>query len=195
MADAELPNVAELEEMKEDDFTRAVALVTAFFAVILAITSLGGNNAGKEMMLSQQQASNQWAYYQAKVIREHIYKTEKMTTEVALAERGAAMTVEARGNYEALVKKLGEEAERYSVEKKDVEKQAKELEAARDLNMKKDPYFDFAEVLLQIAIVMASISILAHSRQVFYLSVVMASIGAFLSFNGFTLMFAVPFLS
>jgi len=53
MADIELPNPEELEEIKNQTFTRRVALTTAIFAVILAICSLGGNNAMKEMILAQ----------------------------------------------------------------------------------------------------------------------------------------------
>jgi hypothetical protein len=41
---------------------------------VLPLTSLGGNNATKEMLLSQQQASDQWAFYQSKALREHLYK-------------------------------------------------------------------------------------------------------------------------
>jgi hypothetical protein len=74
MAEIELPNPEELEELNHKSFTRRVALTTAIFAFLLAITSLGGNNAMKEMLLAGQQASDQWAYYQAKVIREHLYK-------------------------------------------------------------------------------------------------------------------------
>jgi hypothetical protein len=40
-----LPNREELEEARGKAFTRRVALTTALFAVILAIASLGGNNA------------------------------------------------------------------------------------------------------------------------------------------------------
>jgi hypothetical protein len=36
---------------------------------VLSIAALGGNNSVKEMLLAQQQASDQWAFYQAKVIR------------------------------------------------------------------------------------------------------------------------------
>ncbi len=43
----------------------------------------------REMLLAQQQASDQWAFYQAKVIREHQYRTQRMRLEVELAERGA----------------------------------------------------------------------------------------------------------
>ncbi len=63
MAEVELPDPEELEEVKGKQFTRRVALTTAIYAVLLAITSLGGNNAMKEMLLAQQQASDQWAFY------------------------------------------------------------------------------------------------------------------------------------
>jgi hypothetical protein len=45
MVEVELPNAEELEEMRGKTFTKYVALVTAVFAVLLAITSLGGNKA------------------------------------------------------------------------------------------------------------------------------------------------------
>lgn len=70
MSDVELPDSEELLEFKEKRFTKRIALVMALYAVMLAITSLGGNNAEKEMMLAQQQASNEWAFYQAKASRE-----------------------------------------------------------------------------------------------------------------------------
>jgi hypothetical protein len=49
-------------------------------------------------------------------------------------------------------------------DKKDIEKEARKLEHERDLYRTKDPYFDYAEVLLQIAIVCSSVAILATSR-------------------------------
>jgi hypothetical protein len=73
--------------------------VTSIFAVCLAITSLGGNRAMKEMLLSQQEASNQWAYYQAKVIREHLYRSQSLLLEAQLLERGSAMKPEARSRF------------------------------------------------------------------------------------------------
>ena len=67
--------------MRGKRFTKRVALTTAIFAVMLAITSLGGNNAMKEMLLAQQQSSDQWAFYQSKVIRQNLYNIEKMRIE------------------------------------------------------------------------------------------------------------------
>ena len=194
MAEVELPNPEELEEQKGNTFTKRVALTTALFAVFLAIASLGGNNATKEMLLAQQQASDQWAFYQAKVIREHQYRAQKLRLEGDLLERGPALQPEARQKLEALLTQFTEEENRYNVEKQEVAKEAKKLEQERDLYRAKDPYFDYAEVLLQIAIVMASISILAGSCPLFYFSLMLAMLGAFLTLNGYLLFVKIPFL-
>lgn len=47
MPEVELPRPEELEEIKAKQFSRRVALCTAIFAVVLAVASLGGNNAMK----------------------------------------------------------------------------------------------------------------------------------------------------
>jgi hypothetical protein len=192
MPEVELPNAEELEEIRGKAFTRTVALTTAIYAVVLAITALGGGNAMKEMLLAQQQASDQWAFYQAKVIREHQYRIARLRLEVELTEREASMASEARQKYAALLARATEEEKRYNAEKTDIETEAKKLEHERDINREKDPYFDFAEVLLQIAIVMSSISILSTSRPMFLLSLVLAICGTLLSVNGYTLLAKLP---
>ena len=147
----------------------------------------------KEMLLAQQQSSDQWAFYQAKVIREHLYRSQKMRIEADLMERGAAIRPEMRKHYESMLRKMNEEEARYNKEKKEIEQEAKKLEHERDINRSKDPYFDYAEVLLQISIVMASISILAVSRQIFCFAIVLASLGGLMGLNGFLLIFKIPF--
>jgi len=193
MAEVELPKAEELEELRGKKFTKRVALITAIFAVILAIASLGGNKAMKEMLLAQQQASDQWAFYQAKVLREHLYRSQKLRLEIDLIERGSVMKPEVKERVEALLKKLTDEEARYNAEKKEIETEAMKLEHERDVNRGKDPYFEYGEVLLQIAIVMASISILSGSRPVLYFALVSAVLGALFSFNGFFLVFRIPF--
>jgi hypothetical protein len=197
MAEVELPELEELEEIKSKAFTKRVALTTAIFAVALAITSLGGNNAMKEMILAQQQASDMWAFYQAKVIREHLYRQQKTLLELELLDRSGAgaMKAEVKDQWAAMVKKLEEEAKRYNTEKKDIEQEARKLEHERDINRSKDPYFDYAEVLLQISIVMATIAIIAHSPPIYYFAIGAAIMGALLSCNGFFLIVNLPFFS
>src|SRR5438128_630136 len=95
---------------------------------------------------------------------------------------------------EALAAKFAEEEKRYNAEKKDIEKDAKKLEAARDHRRERHPYFEFGEVLLQIAIVSASVAILSTSRQMFWFSLVLAVLGAGLTVNGFVPVFKLPFL-
>jgi hypothetical protein len=193
MAEIELPNPEEFEEIRAKGFTRKVALTTAIFAVLLAVTSLGGNNATKEMLLAQQQASDQWAFYQSKVLREHIYRTNSLRLELDILERGKAMKPDAKKIYVSMLNDLRAEEARYREERKEIEKEAINLEAHRDKNLAKDPYFDYAEVLLQISIVLASISILALSRPVFYFAVCSASIGSIFMLNGYFLLFRIPF--
>jgi hypothetical protein len=194
MPEVELPSPKELREHAADDFGRRVALVTAVFAVLLAIAALGGNHAMKEMLLAQQKSSDQWAFYQAKVIREHQYRGQKLRLEADLLERGDAMKPAGRQVLDDLKKKFEEEEKRYNAEKKEIETEAKKLEQERDLYQIRDPYFLIAEALLQIAIVMASVSILSRSLPIFVFSVVLAAGGALLTLNGFFLLFQLPFL-
>ena len=194
MVEVEMPKHEELDELKGKAFTKRIALATAFYAVISAIAALGAAHAMKHMLLAQQQASDQWAFYQAKVIREHQYRIQRLRLEADLAERGSTMKPQARQKFEELQAKLADEEKRYNTEKKEIEQDAKKLEQERDLHRTKDPYFDYAEALLQIAIVMASIAILATSRTLFFFSLCLAVLGAFLTLNGFMLFVKIPFL-
>ena len=193
MAEIEVPNPDELHERGETTFGRRAALTTAIYAVVLSIASLGGNNTVKEMLLAQQQSSDQWAFYQAKVIREHQYRAQKMLLETQLAEPSSLKGAE-RAKVEALATKFAEEEKRYNAEKKDIEKDARKLELARDVRRERHPYFEFGEVLLQVAIVSASVSILSTSRPMFWFSLVLAVLGAALALNGFTPLVTLPFL-
>lgn len=111
----------------------------------------------KEMLLAQQQSPDGWAFYQGRVIREHQDRGQKLLLEAQLTEPSPWKGAE-RAKFEALARRLGEEEKRYNTEKKDIETDAKRLEAERDRHRNRDPYFDFAEVFLQIAIVTASVS-------------------------------------
>jgi hypothetical protein len=193
LAEVELPDPEELEERRDKKYSRRVALTTAIYAVILAIASLGGNNAMKEMLLAQQEATNQWAYYQAKVVREHLNRANKLLLETQLADPSPLKGAE-REKFEALAKRYGDEEKRMNSDKKDIEKDAKKFERERDVNRDRDPYFDYAEVFLQIAIVCSSVAILSGSRAMFWFSTTLALLGTLFTVNGFTLLVRLPFL-
>ena len=186
MPEVELPNPEELEERRDKAFSRRVALTTAVYAVILAIASLGAGNAIKHMLLAQQQSSDQWAFYQAKVIREHLYRAQALVMQAELADVAAARGPRQEKQQE-LAKRFADEEQRYNAEKKDIEKDAKKLEHERDYYRTRDRYFEFAEVFLQIAIVCSSVAILATSRAMYAFSMVMATLGVLSTLNGFLL--------
>ena len=193
MAEVELPDPHELREHAAEAFSRRLALVTAVYAVVLAIAGLGGKYTMKEMLLAQQQASDQWAYYQAKVVREHLNRANKILIETQLAEPSGFKGAE-RTKFETLAARFADEERRMAADKKDIEKAAHRLEHERDLYRTKDPYFDYAEVLLQIAIVCSSVAILAESRPMVVLSAVLAVTGALMTINGFLLVVRIPLL-
>lgn len=187
MAEVELPDPEELGERRDKTFSRRVALTTAVYAVMLAIASLGAGNAMKHMLLAQQQSSDQWAFYQAKVIREHLYRAQALVMQAELAD--VAMARGARqAKQQELAARFSEEEKRYNTEKKDIENDAKRLERERDHYRQRDRYFEFAEVFLQIAIVCSSVAILASSRAMYMFSMVMAALGVLGTLNGFLLL-------
>lgn len=193
MAEVELPNPEELNEIREKSFGRKIALITALYAMVLAIASLGGNHAMKEMLLAQEQASDQWAYYQAKSIREHLYKSQKMLLENELLLLGT-LNPDATKGVKDSIDSLASEESRFANQKKDIQQEATKLEKERDFNRSRDLYFEYAEVLLQIAIVMASVSIIASSLPLFFFSVLMAAAGTLMCANGYLQIFSLPFL-
>lgn len=192
MADVEIPDPEELKELGASRFTKIVALSTAVIAVGLAIASVGGSNAGKDMMKEQIEAANQWARYQAKSIRERMAEQEIRRLQIELA------TVESDPGKskirDLLQKEVGyyaAEKARYKKDKDEIEVLARNASTASLINQRKDGYFDVAEMLLQISIVMASVAMLASSRAAYIGAIVLAVVGGVLAFNGFTLNFKI----
>ena len=170
------------------------ALTISIFAMVLAITSLGGSNAGKEITQENILAANSYAFYQAKSIRQTTLKVAVADLELQLL-REPAMPVAAR---EAVTKKIEDykkTVERYESEpetregKKELMVRAKEHEELRDLAMRRDPWFDYAEGGLQIAIVLLSVSILASLPALYFTGLALGLLGALFSANGFFLFF------
>lgn len=182
----------ELTEMGGSTFMTRIAFTIMIFAMLLAITSLGENNATNEMLRTQQLAADQRASYQSQVIGENLYKTNGLRMEADLLERGPAMRPNIRILYGAMLKDMKAEEMRYREGKKKSEAEAILLEAKRDRNRAKDPYFDYAEFLLQLSIVTASVSILSVSLRLFYFSLGSAALGTLFMLNGYFLIFRLP---
>lgn len=193
---------------KEDErFRSRVALMIAFMAMLLAITSLGGGNAAEDIMNHNIQASDTWAFYQAKNIRQTSYRIAAETLESELQLHDAAtLTPEARQNLQSRIEQFKQTAARYESEpdpeapndplrgegKKELSARAKDFASKRDRAQRQDPNFDFSEALFQIAIVLASVSIIATSRLIMKVAVTAGIIATVLMLNGYFLFLDLP---
>ena len=180
------------------NFRKFTGIYLGIVAMLLAITALGGSNATKTMLNANIQASDTYGYYQAKNIRQTVYQltAEQLDSELlALPEMPEA----ARTKIEDRIKRYRERVERYESDpstgegKKELLAKAKEFEATRERAAERDPNFDFAEALFQIAIVLGSVSIVAASRPLVNLSGILAVAGTLLMINGYFLLVHLPF--
>ncbi|HYY57559.1 MAG TPA: DUF4337 family protein, partial [Pyrinomonadaceae bacterium] len=108
---------SEGEGRTEDDKFRArAALIIAFMAMLLAITSLGGGNAGEDIMTNNIHASDTWAFYQAKSIRQTANKLAAEELETELRMRGDQLSPEMRAEVQGKIDKYNETVKRYEDE-------------------------------------------------------------------------------
>jgi hypothetical protein len=185
------------EKSGDDKFRSRAALFIAFMAMLLALTSLGGGNAAEDIMNYNIQASDTWAFYQAKTIR----KTSTELAADALEQQLAVSQNLSPEQRQSLEKKIAEyraTAARYESEpdkgegRKELAQKAQALTKQRDHAMEQDPNFDFSEALFQIAIVLASVAILANSRKILYVALVAGALATVLMLNGYFLFFNLP---
>jgi hypothetical protein len=166
----------ELQELQEhaehahnDPSLAPVSLTMAVLAVLVAVVSLLGHRAHTEEVVLQAKSSDQWAYYQAKNIREH---EDTLFTDMAglLVTNDAAAIAKAREKY-------SQEAERYKQEKAEIQKQAQDLEHEVATERSRADRYDLAEVFLEIALVITSITLLSGRRIFWHLGIVMSVVG------------------
>jgi hypothetical protein len=189
------------QEKTRDTFKQRAAVAIAVFAMLLAITGLGGSNAGKEAVNNNVLASNYWNFFQAKNMRQTSFALAADQLELRLAQNDPALSPEAQAELKKKADAYRKTVARYESEpetregKKELIARAKEYEAKRDHALKQDPYFDYAEALLQIAIVLISVAIVADLVWLSFVGGALGIVGALLTLNGFYLFVELPFLS
>lgn len=195
--------IAEIHEERAENeasekFRNRAALLIAVLAAILAIGGLGGGNATDDMVASNIRASDSWAFYQAKNVRQTIYAVASDDLKAELP----ALTGEARAAAEKRLAAYSATIDRYDSEpdpkapgdllkgegKKEIRARAESYEQAFDEASERDNNFDLAEVALQLALVLGSVAILALNRWILGLSVALGIAGTVLTLNGFLLL-------
>ncbi|MDP9375550.1 MAG: DUF4337 domain-containing protein [Chloroflexota bacterium] len=188
------------EESKDVDerFRRRVAITIGVLAMLLALTGLGGDDAASAVVNSNIEASDTYAFYQAKNIRQTSNRLAGDEMEILLLSE-PNLSSEARGaierrrdSYRAQEARLESEPET-GEGKRELLAKAEELVKQRARAQRQDPNFDYAQALFQIAIVLASVSIVATSRPLFAFSLLLGTVASLLMVNGFTLLVPLPF--
>ena len=190
-----------IENEKEDDrFKRRAAVVIACFAMLLAIASLGGDNATKDALNSNILASNYMNFFQAKNMRQTSFTLAADQIELAwIAD--PALPAATKAVLERKLEEYRRTIARYESDsesgegKKELLAKAREYEQKRDRALRQDPYFDYASTLMQIAIVLISVAIVASQRWLAWAGGALGAVGGLLMLNGFYLVVEIPFLA
>lgn len=192
-------DLAEAIDSDKTSRDRLIAVYIGVLAVILAISGVGGGNATKDATARNIEASNTWAFFQAKNIRRHEIRLQISEFEVLLATQ-PGLSEPTRAMIEERIAKLRKDEARYTSEPEtgegtqELTLKARTLEQQRNVAMAKDPYFDYGQALLQIAIVLASVAIITGGTALLGLSGILAVAGTVLTLNGFFLFLSLPFI-
>ena len=186
--DYEVPSPHEhaLEEAVEKEgsgLAQKIALMTAVLATVGALISYQSGSAQNEAMflknqsiLKQAEASDQWAFYQAKSMKSH------------LDDATSALATDPQTKARFLADKAKEDAEKIDVQAEARKLQAESRKLGEESEAKLRPHERLALALtfLQIAIALAAITVLTKRRWLLWGSVASAAIGIVTAISAFT---------
>jgi Domain of unknown function (DUF4337) len=150
-----------IDEVQERGGAKYIALLIAVLAALLAVVEMTGDNAKQEATKNNIDAANLWAFYQAKTARETTLTIAAERLDLDMAAMPPQQAEAARKQLEAWRATIG----RYESEpatndgRKELAGRARASEAARDNALAADNMLDFGSAALQIAIVLASASV------------------------------------
>jgi hypothetical protein len=151
-------------------FDKLVAGSMAIIAALLAVVSVLGQHFNTEKLLTQQKASDQWAYYQAKDIRRY-------TAQIA-----SDLLTQGKSDVQ---QKYAQDSARYKQQTAEIQDKAHELERETEKMGHQADSFHFGEVFLELAIVLSSLAILTKRQMLFYGGLSCALFGVLIAASGY----------
>jgi len=167
------------EHAREHPDLAPVTVTMAVLAVLVATVSLLGHRTHTEEVILQNKVTDQWAYYQAKKIRQH---TDELFADLA----GVVAAKDGEGAAKLQEKARGE-ADRYKDDQKKLEEEGHQLEQEFALTHRKADRFDLGEVFLEIALVITSITLLSGRRTYWHFGLFMATAGILIACSAWML--------
>lgn len=153
-------------------------LFIAVLAAFLALVSMADGDADKQVLVAHIESANQFAFYQAKSVR-------------ATDAKIASSTFDAMQRPE-LAKKWERNALRYDRERSEILIRARSEQSKRAISIRQGDYFSVAIATLQIAIVLASASLLLSGGFLLLVSCCLTGVALFFTINGYGLYFDLP---
>jgi hypothetical protein len=152
---------------------RRVSLAISVLAVLVAMVTVLGHRTHTEAVLMQTRAADQWNLYQAKKIRQgQINSTADLLSLQPSANDAAVQKKLA--DYRAHLDKLAQDLT-------DEQEKALDLEKEVNLAERRADRYDLGEALLQIAVVLASITLLTRQHTYFILGLLLGAVGLLLA--------------
>ena len=204
-ADTITESAEEKRHEATDRFRSRSAVLIAALAAILAFCELGADNAKDAMIDYNIKASDSWAFYQAKNVRQTAIKLAEDQLKRELAS--PTLSPASRAAIQADLERYQKTDARYENEpdpkapgdatkgegKKQLSARAKSFEHAREAAFQRNDNFDYAQMLLQLAIVLGSVAILTTSKMLRTVCMAIGALGAAFVSNGFWLGISLPF--
>jgi hypothetical protein len=158
----------QMREAGESSMTH-VSLIISILAVLVAMVTVLGHREHTEAVLMQSRAADQWNEYQARKIRVQQVTVASDLLSLQPSSNGAAVAAKL-GAYKAQMGKWQAEIDEDS-------KKAQEFEAEVAAAESKAARYDLGEALLEIAVVMASITLLTRHQRYAIAAIVLGSCG------------------
>lgn len=147
-------------EDKKERWLNFLALTTVILAVCATLSTFKGGGYSTRSVMSQTQASDQWAYFQAKSIKSYVYEMQRDKLELELKAGAGRFTQTVQAEYNKLLAEYSAKIAKYDLEKTEIQKEAKRFEEVRNDAQRHAQIFGIAVIYLQIAILLSSIAAL-----------------------------------
>ena len=168
-----------LEQGAKEEPLRPVAFTMSVLAVVLAVTTVMGERTHADAIINQNLATDQWNDYQAHKIRSN---DEELVT--------GLMSVVALSDKEAAAKKVkafADQIEKSTGEQNQLQAEANALQAKVKQGEARSDRFDLGEVLLEIGLVIVSITLLTRSRVYWHVGLAVSALGVVAAASAFFL--------
>jgi hypothetical protein len=148
---------------------RPVAFTMSVLAVLVAVTTVLGHRTHTEAVLTQNKASDEWNFYQAHKIRAN-------DTEL-ISDLLGAVSISNPAAADKIRKSYADHQAKWTSDLKEEQEKAEALESQVDSAERRAGHFDLSEALLEIGLVVTSVTLLTRSSAYWYLGLVFAACG------------------